>query len=287
MNTRNEGAGLLEGKKVLIIGGGGDGIGRAVTRAVAREGAAGVVVVGRSLVRAEEAVREIAGPACAAHAVAADVTVAADLAAATRFTLEKLGGLDALITVVGGIGNYVPWQPLDATPDEDWDLMFDVNVTYVFRLLRDVLKIFTAQPSGGSIVCVGSTAAVSGVPYGAPYGAAKAALASLAKSVGAEYGRRNIRMNVVNSGAVMTEALAKGFGASANFEPVPMGRAGLPEEVADMAVFLASWRASYITGQSINVDGGMTARGTMPMAGTDSSMTCHCAPAHLDIDNPS
>jgi 3-oxoacyl-[acyl-carrier protein] reductase len=195
------------------------------------------------------------------------------------FTVAQLGGLDAVITVVGGIGNYVAWQPFETTPDDVWDTMFEVNVRYVFRLLRDVLKQYLAQGTGGSIVSVGSMAAVMGMPHAAAYGASKAALSSMAKSVAAEYGRRGIRMNVVNSGAVMTEALRKGLAKETTFESVPVGRPAVPSEIAELAVFLSSSAAAYITGQSINVDGGMTSRGLMRMGETDSSMTCHCVPA--------
>jgi 3-oxoacyl-[acyl-carrier protein] reductase len=268
----------LRGKRILIIGGVGDGIGGAVTRTVARAGATGIVVVGRHLGRAQVAVDAVRSEGRKVAAFAADVCQPDGVKGIVDFTVRELGGLDVLITVVGGVGNYVPWQPLEETPDEHWDLMFEVNVRYVFRLLRDVLKRFLEQDAGGSIVCIGSMAAVMGMAHAAAYGASKAALSSLAKSVAAEYGRRGIRMNVVNSGAVMTEALRKGLAKETTFESVPIGRPALPEEIAELAVFLASPAAGYITGQSINVDGGMTSRGLMRMGKADSSMTCHCVP---------
>jgi 3-oxoacyl-[acyl-carrier protein] reductase len=97
----------------------------------------------------------------------------------------------------------------------------------------------------------------------AAYGAAKAGLASLARTVAAEYSLESIRMNVVTCGAVDT-AVTRAVGATAEFGPVPMGRRGQPDEIADAAVFLASPLSSYITGQSMIIDGGVTARGPFP-----------------------
>ena len=270
--------GLLEGRRVVIIGGVGEGIGGAVTRGVAAAGAGAILIVSRNEHRARAAAADIQGERCKAVGFAADV--ARDVSGIADFAVDELGGIDALITVVGGMAAYVPWEPLETLSDENWDTMFDVNVRYVFRLARDVINVFLRQRTGGSITSVGSTAAVRAVPYGAAYAASKAALSSLAQTVGGEFGRRGIRMNVVNSGAVAaTRALRVGMAAGEVFEPIPMGRPGQPEEIAAMAIFLASPAASYITGQQINVDGGITARGTMGMGATDSSMTCHCRPA--------
>jgi len=264
----------LQGKRVLIVGGVGDGIGGAVTRAVANSGAAGVVVTSRSLERAEAAATEIRSASTNAFGIAGDVLNGEDIKRVVDETVKKLGGVDALITVVGGSSAFVPWQPLDETSDEDWDLIFDINIRYVSRYVRAVLKVFLAQGTGGTITSVGSNLGVFGAPMAAAYGAAKASLMSLAKSVAAEYGRRGIRMNIINSGTVVTEAIRDTISDPATFfQQVPMGRPGTPEEIAQAVVFCSSPRSAYMTGQSINVDGGVTSRYPLALPKTDISMS--------------
>jgi 3-oxoacyl-[acyl-carrier protein] reductase len=146
--------------------------------------------------------------------------------------------------------------------DEDWDLMFELNLRYVARAVRAALRVFLAQGRGGTIVSVGSITGQAGSPTQAAYGAAKAGLASLARSVAAEYSRDGIRMNVVSCGPIAT-AIARAAQTEA-MDWIPMGRAGESQEVADMAVFLASPLSSYVSGQSLVVDGGATAVGPFP-----------------------
>jgi len=187
---------LLQGKRVLIIGGAGDGIGGAITKAVGYAEAVGVAIISRSLDDASASAAKIKTDTCNAFGLSADVRKADEITGATCTAVDKLGGLDVLITVVGGFGLFVPWRSLESTSDEDWDLIFDINLKYVFRALREALKVFVAQGTGGSVVSVGSIAAVMGTPMGAAYGASKAGLMHLAKTVAAEYGRRGVRMNV-------------------------------------------------------------------------------------------
>jgi 3-oxoacyl-[acyl-carrier protein] reductase len=269
--------GLLHGKRVLIIGGGGDGIGGAITRAVGLAEAARVAIVSRTLNAAAASAARIKCDSCSTFALAADVLKADEVTSATRLAIDNLGGLDVLITVVGGYGLYVPWQSLESTPDEDWDLIFELNLKYVFRVLREALRAFTAQGTGGTVVSIGSIAAVMGTPMGAAYGASKAGLTSLARSVAAEYGRRGVRMNVINCGAIATPTMQLALKNGLTLEPVPIGRGGFPEEVGNLAVFLASGLAEYMNGQSLNFDGGATARSLFRLGNTDSSMACHCS----------
>ena len=129
--------------------------------------------------------------------------------------------------------------------------MFDLNLRYVARALRSTLRVFLAQGRGGTIVSVGSVTGQAGSPMQSAYGAAKSGLASLARSVSAEYSREGIRMNAraAQSGTV---------------DWIPMGRPGESSEVADAVVFLASPRSSYVSGQSLVLDGGATAAGPFP-----------------------
>jgi 3-oxoacyl-[acyl-carrier protein] reductase len=251
----------LAGKNALVIGGGGGGIGRAITRALATAGAA-VAVADVDRDRADEAAAEVAGAGGRSHSLTGDVRSAEDVDGFVNDAAKELGGLDVLITVVGGQLAFVPAARLHEIADEDWELMFDLNLRYVARAVRAALRVFLEHGRGGTIVSVGSIAGHAGSSMQAAYGAAKAGLASLARSVAAEYSREGIRMNVVSCGPIATPvARAAQTGA---VEWIPMGRPGESGEVAEAAVFLASPLSSYITGQSLVIDGGATAAGPFP-----------------------
>jgi 3-oxoacyl-[acyl-carrier protein] reductase len=253
---------VLEGKNALVIGGGGGGIGRAITRALAAAGSAvGVADVDHH--RADEAAAEVAAAGGKAVSLTGDVTSRGDVDGLVRRAARELGGLDILVTVVGGQMAFVPPAPLHETTDEDWDLI-DLNLRYVAQALRATLRVFLAQGTGGTIVSVGSITGIAGSPMQAAYGAAKAGLASLARSVAAEYSRDGIRMNLVTCGAIATP-VAQAAHANAAPEWIPIGRSGSSDEVADATVFLASPLSSYITGQSLVIDGGATAVGPFPI----------------------
>jgi 3-oxoacyl-[acyl-carrier protein] reductase len=253
---------VLAGKRALVVGGGGGGIGRAITRAFAAAGSA-VAVVDIDQARADEAAAEAAGAGVNAVALVGDIRSRADVDRFVADAAGDLGGLDILVTVVGGQLAFVPAARIHEIADDDWDLMFDVNLRYVARAVRATLRVFLEQGTGGAIVGVGSITAVAGNPGQAAYGAAKAGLASLARSVAAEYSRDRVRMNVVSCGPVATP-VAQAAQAQTELEWIPMGRAASSQEVADAAVFLASPLSSYISGQSIVVDGGATAAGPFP-----------------------
>jgi 3-oxoacyl-[acyl-carrier protein] reductase len=264
--------GALAGKRVLIVGGVGTGIGRGITEGVGAAGAAGVVVVGRNKERAEEAAAAIASDSCKAIAITGDVRSLEDTERVVAETVRQLGGIDVLMTVVGGMGLFAPWDAFDETTDENWDLIFDVNVKYVFHYVRACLKVFLTQENAGTIVSIGSISGITSTPRAVAYGASKAGLINMAKSVAAEYGRRGVRMNVVNCGPILTDAGRKGMSEGMKMEVVPLGRVGLPEEIANVAVFFASPLSSFVTGQSIAVDGGATSRSPVRLPNTDASM---------------
>ena len=248
----------LEGKNALVIGGGGGGIGRAITRGLAAAGAA-VAVADLDRERAEEAAAEVG-----ALSLTGDVRSREEIDALVTRAAQELGGLDVLVTVVGGQLAFVPATPLHETTDEDWDLMFELNLRYVARAVRAALRVFLAQGRGGTIVSVGSIAGSAGSPMQAHYGAAKAGLASLARSVAAEYSGEGIRMNLVTCGPIATP-VASAAQTGAGLDWVPMGRPGESGEVADATAFLASPLSSYISGQSVVLDGGATAVGPFPL----------------------
>jgi 3-oxoacyl-[acyl-carrier protein] reductase len=247
----------LDGRAALVVGGGGDGIGRAITRAFAAAGSA-VAVVDVDRQRADEAAVEAAATGAKAFALVGDVR--SDVDRLVRDAARGLGVLDVLVTIVGGQLAFVPAARIHEIADEDWDLMFDLNLRYVARAVRATLRVFLEQGTGGTIVSVGSITALAGSPMQGAYGAAKAGLGSLARSVAAEYSREGIRMNVVTCGPVATP-VAQAAQADAELDWIPAGRAASSQEVADAAVFLASPLSSYISGQSLVVDGGATAVG--------------------------
>jgi 3-oxoacyl-[acyl-carrier protein] reductase len=247
----------LAGKTALIIGGGGGGIGRAITRAFATAGAQ-IAVADLDRERGEEAAAEAKG-----IALAGDVRSLEDVERLVSSAARELGRLDVLVTVVGGQLAFVKPALLHEMSDEDWDLMFELNLRWVARAVRAALRVFLAQGEGGTVVSVGSITGSAANPTQAAYGAAKAGLASLARSVAAEYSRDGIRMNVVSCGPIATP-VAQAAQAHAELDWIPMGRPGTPAEVAEAAVFLASDRSSYISGQSVVLDGGATAAGPFP-----------------------
>lgn len=247
----------VQGMRVLVLGGGGEGIGRAVVRLLGAEGAA-VVIADLDDGRARSAADELVDGGASAWAVAGDVRSATELDRIIGTAVEWLGGLDALVTVVGGQVAFVPAVRLHEMTDEDWDTVYELNLRYVSRAVRRVLRVFLDQGTGGSIVSIGSVTGLMAAPRQGGYGAAKAGLASLARTVAAEYAADGIRMNVVAGGAIAT---AVNTAAEGWVEEIPLGRYGTTDEVADAAVYLLSDAAAYVTGQQLVLDGGVSVRG--------------------------
>jgi 3-oxoacyl-[acyl-carrier protein] reductase len=249
----------LNGKRALVIGGGGGGIGRAVTEAFGNEGAS-VVVADLSPERAEEAAEVVREREGTAYPVSGDVRSPDDLDAMIVAAVEKLGGLDVLVTVVGGQVAFVPAVKLHEMADEDWDTIYEVNLRYVARAVRAALRVFLAQGTGGTIVSVGSVTGFMAAPEQAAYGVMKAGILSLARTVAAEYARDGIRMNVAAAGAIATAVATANVDAEV-VDEIPAGRFGRSEEVAAAVVYLASDASSYTTGQQLILDGGVSVRG--------------------------
>lgn len=263
-------AGLLAERSVIVAGG-GRGIGEAVCVRSAAEGAA-VVVVDKVAERAHRVAALVndAGGRAVAHV--ADLRADDALATIVPATVEAFGAVDVLVNVAGGMRE--GWRPLRESSPDDWDFVFRQNVRWAHLLSVAAADRMVAQGTGGSIVSIGSVSGVFGAPNHAAYGAAKAALIHLMKSLALEYGRHGVRANAVSPGSVRTPAVAGLITpeqAARDEITTPLGRAGQPEDIANVVVFLASELASFVTGQMLVVDGGATVRFPLPSPGAHPS----------------
>jgi NAD(P)-dependent dehydrogenase (short-subunit alcohol dehydrogenase family) len=238
----------LEGQRALVTGA-TSGIGRAVALQLARDGAE-VLVHGRDIARGAETVQAISGAGGTAHFVAADLGDAADV--------ERLAGdaidVDILINNAG-ISVFGPTAEFDVAA---FDRMFASNVRAPFVLVAAIAPRMAAR-GHGSIVSLSSMAGGVGLVGGAAYGATKASLEAMTRAWAAEYSRSGVRVNAIAPGPVYTPTPSGKDFITALGETTPMRRASQPEEIAEVIAFLASPRASYITGATVAADGGRRA----------------------------
>jgi len=254
-------AGLIEGK-VALVAGGGRGIGRAISERLA--GAGALVAVGDiSLERAEETAAAIRALGGSAFAVSGDVRSASDVEAMVGAAQARGERIDILVNNAGGAYLYAERRPLAEWTDEDWDDIVSRNLRYVFLTCRAVLRRMVAQATGGSIVNVASIDGVVSSPNVAAYGAAKAGVISLTRTLAAEYGEHGIRVNAFAPGYVKTPAAARSDTPEMRAR-IPLGRPGTLEEAGNVALFFASDLSSYVTGQTLMLDGGVTVRYPFP-----------------------
>lgn len=240
----------LNGKNALVTGASG-GIGSAVAKALASRGAT-VVLTGRRQEALEAVAAEIGG---SAHVVVADLGSAEGADALMAQAAEAVGGsIDILVNNAGLTRDGLSMR----MKDEDIDAVLEVNTKAAFRLMRAAMRAMT-KSRWGRIVNITSVVGLVGNPGQANYAASKGALTAMSKSVASELATRGVTVNCVAPGFVataMTDVLSDKQKEIVD-SSVPMGRMGTPEEIAAAVTFLASPEASYLTGQTISVNGGM------------------------------
>jgi 3-oxoacyl-[acyl-carrier protein] reductase len=240
--------------KVALVTGGSRGIGAASARALAAAGAEVVISHSNSAEAADAVVRDFRMLGRRAEAVRADQADRAAVGALVRGVAERFGRLDIL---VNNAGVFVTGMVGDTT-DEDHDRQFTVNVDGVFAAVRAAAGVIAAD---GRIISIGSVLGDrSPFPGGSGYSATKAAVAALSRGWARDLAPRGVTVNVVQPGPIDTQLNpTEGDFAAVLTAGTALGRYGRPEEVAAAVVFLASPQASYITGMTLNVDGGYNA----------------------------
>jgi NAD(P)-dependent dehydrogenase (short-subunit alcohol dehydrogenase family) len=245
-------------KSVVLITGALTGIGRATALAFAHEGA-DVVVSGRRDDAGEALVSELRGLGAEAEFIRADVRHEGDVQNLVDKTVTRFGRLDVAVNNAGTEGRPGPVTEQSA---DSYAATFDTNVLGVLLSMKHELRVMQAQ-GFGSIVNLSSTMGQRGAPGASLYTASKHAVEGLTKSAALEGAAFGVRVNAVAPGPIETAMLDR-FTGSADRKAgmvagIPLQRAGQPQEIADAIVFVASARASFITGQIINVNGGKTA----------------------------
>ncbi len=252
--------GRLNGKRAIVTGA-GSGIGRASALLFAREGAA-VLAVDKTRDAVEETARQIAAAGGKACAVTADTGSEADVEGFVARAIAEFGGLDVVYANAGVSGGMVPL--LEQTV-EHWQEILRVNLIGPFLAIKHAGAHMVAQGSG-SIVCTASVAGLRANAGGNAYSSSKAGVISLVQTAANSFFGTGVRVNAICPGLIetgMTKPIfdyAKARGTTANLGQLnPLGRYGEPREIAAMAAFLASDEASYVNGQAIAVDGGLSA----------------------------
>ncbi|MGH9683104.1 MAG: SDR family NAD(P)-dependent oxidoreductase [Candidatus Acidiferrales bacterium] len=247
--------------KVAFITGGGTGIGKECALQFAREGAR-VAVAGRQKEPLDAAVREIERGGNKALAVMCDVTGRSSVESTLAEVMRRFGRLDVVVNNAGA----VVVATAEQTSDEDWHRLLAANLTGTFYVSRAALPLLRGS-GGGAIVNIGSILGLVARKRRAAYCAAKAGVTGLTKAMALDHAHENIRVNCICPSIVETELGRESMAKSGDLEAermrrsaeIPLGRLGKPEDVAQMAVYLASDESTWITGAALPLDGGLTA----------------------------
>ena len=242
--------------KVVVITGAAGGIGEATTRRIVSEGGK-VVIADHSQERADKLAAELTQAGADVRPIYFSATELQSCKELVDFAMKEYGQIDVLINNVGGTD---PKRDLNIEKlDIDYfDEVFHLNLCCTMYLSQQVIPIMTTH-GGGNIVNVASISGLTADANGTLYGASKAGVINLTKYIATQMGKKNIRCNAVAPGCIATDmtAVLSEDAVDAMVKTIPMGRVAQPEEVAKAVLFLASDDASYITGQTLNVDGGM------------------------------
>ncbi len=250
MSERSE----LSGK-VAIVTGASKGIGAAIAKGLGAAGAAVAVNYASSKEGADRVVAEITGKGGKAIAVQGDVAKAADVKRLFAETKKAFGAPDVLVNNAG----IYAFGPLENVTEDEFHREFNTNVLGPILTIQEALKHF--GPDGGSVINISSVASTSAPPNSVVYSATKGAVDSISRVLGKELGARNIRVNTIAPGGVETEGVHSAGIIGSDFEKqivagTPLGRLGQPEDIARVAVFLASDNSRWLTGERIAASGG-------------------------------
>ena len=244
----------LDGK-VAIVTGASKGIGAAIAHALGAEGASVVVNYASSKSGADKLVEGIRARGGKAIAVKADVSKAEDAQALVDDTLKAFGRVDVLVNNSG----VYEFAPIEAITEESFHRLFNINVLGLLLVTQAAAKHL---PEGGSVINIGSGVTRITPPNSAVYTATKGAVDAITGVLSRELGPRKIRVNSINPGMVETEGATSAGFIGSDFEKAlvaqtPLGRVGQPDEIGDIAVFLASTDARWLTGETLLASGGM------------------------------
>jgi 3-oxoacyl-[acyl-carrier protein] reductase len=245
--------GELSGK-VAIVTGASKGIGAAIARRFGEAGAAVAVNYASDKAGADRLVDEIVSKGGKAVAIQANVSKSADVKRLFTETKAKLGAPSILVNNAG----VFTFQPLEAVTEEEFHRQFDTNVLGTLLATQEAVTAFNGD--GGSVINISTISSINPVPSSVVYSASKSAIDAITKALAKELGDRKIRVNAIAPGMTETEGVkdlgitldvAKAIGA-----PIPLGRLGQPDDIARVALFLASDQSSWLTGERISASGG-------------------------------
>jgi 3-oxoacyl-[acyl-carrier protein] reductase len=242
--------------KVAIVTGASKGIGAGIAKHLAAAGAAVAVNYASSREGADKVVAEITAKGGKAIAVHGDVAKRADVKKIFEATLASFGKLDILVNNAG----VFKFDPIEAVTEDEFHREFNINVLGMILATQEAVKHFPAE--GASVINITSVAGRSAIPGSVVYSATKAAIDSLTRVLAAELGPKKIRVNAIAPGVTVTEGYEAMGDVAKNFEAyalaqTPLGRVGQPDDIAKVAVFLASEQSAWITGDVITASGGL------------------------------
>ncbi|WP_162462959.1 SDR family NAD(P)-dependent oxidoreductase [Paenibacillus psychroresistens] len=244
--------------KVVLVTGSGNGIGRSIAMAFARDGASVIVadIDGAAATQTKQDIEQLGGIAVSFQA---DVSKKIEVEQLFSYIIEKFGTLDIL---VNNVGTNVR-KPIVHFTEEEWDFVFDTNIKSMFLCAKEAGKIMLKRQSG-VVVNISSIHGLGGISRRLPYATSKAAVDSFTKTIACEWALDGVRVNTIAPGYILTEGLRMAFDQGILNEEdmirrTPQAQLGTPDNIADAVLFLSSSKASFITGAVLYVDGGYAA----------------------------